>query len=438
MWRATANYSLMLHGSTPHSTGADRSTTPGVDANEAFEMGVRCEHGDDLSAAEDAYRAADELGHPTAAVKLGVLLEERDDFDGAEQAFRRADARGDAVGAFHLAWMLQEGGDSDGAEQAYRRAELRGHPGARANLRMMLAGQGRTDPAPAMPVQEERRYPPPDAPLAAPADLPVSRPDAEAGHVSTTLDLSEEAADALAAALARSVLADAVTSGRISPAEAAVQSAAEPDDDAGVQSSDPDDDDDAYIEPPTAELGRPLRAVPRREAVHSRTDALSTASGRATRPPRRRRAKATKKAEPPAGLMRRVLGVVLPVVAFGAAFSAGASTRTQAPVPVQLAPAASLSRQAATVTPIASVPAPAPLPRQTKPKPSPTATHTTVPADRGIVVPLPPIRVSTRARSPSATTGNSTTTRANTTAAGTGGTSVTAHATGAGSGGTGG
>jgi hypothetical protein len=109
-----------------------------VNANDAFDMAVQFEQRNDLPAAEQAYRIADELGHAPAALSLGVLLEENDDLVGAEQAFCRAYERGDATGAFHLAWLLQERGDVAGAEAAYRRAEERGHPAAGANLRVLL------------------------------------------------------------------------------------------------------------------------------------------------------------------------------------------------------------------------------------------------------------------------------------------------------------
>ena len=88
----------MMYGSRPNPTPAGPGSLAQVDANDAFDMAIQFEQRDDLPAAEEAYRAADQLGHAAAAVSLGVLLEERDDLDGAEQAFRRADERGDANG----------------------------------------------------------------------------------------------------------------------------------------------------------------------------------------------------------------------------------------------------------------------------------------------------------------------------------------------------
>ena len=95
----------MMYGSRRNPTPVGPGPMAPADANDAFDMAIQFEQRDDLPAAEEAYRAADQLGHAAAAVSLGVLLEERDDLDGAEQAFRRADERGDATGAFHLAWL---------------------------------------------------------------------------------------------------------------------------------------------------------------------------------------------------------------------------------------------------------------------------------------------------------------------------------------------
>ncbi|HWD75627.1 MAG TPA: hypothetical protein VG371_10835 [Solirubrobacteraceae bacterium] len=129
----------MNRGFRRNPAGAGQAPVTPIDVNDVFDAAVRLEQREDLPAAEEAFGAADRLGHAAAAVKLGVLLEERDDLAGAEQAFRRADDRGDATGAFHLAWLLQERGDLAGAEEAYRRAELLGHPAAEANLRVLLA-----------------------------------------------------------------------------------------------------------------------------------------------------------------------------------------------------------------------------------------------------------------------------------------------------------
>ena len=398
----------MIHGSPPHPTAPGRSSATSLDAQEAFDRGVRFEARDELIAAEEAFRAADELGHATAAVRLGVLLEERDDFHGAEQAFRRADARGDAVGAFHLAWMLQEGGDLAGAEQAYRRAETRGHPGAHSNLRMMRAAFTIGLPAPAEPGPSEPiasdsepaveptpaaqptptrgpadEVPPPRArvmPNPPPPAEPelirdgevVDEPAAPAHRFAAEPEISSEAADQLAIALA-------AMSGQAAAAESEL------------------DLTDLAAEQPTMEFARPLRAVPRSEAIRARNTRANeprvlpeprpSRTGRTGRKSRERGAPAA-----PAGLARRVLGVVLPVVAFGAAFSAGASSRNQAPIPVSLAPAVRLSGADVRLAPLSSVPKPAALPKPRPPakaKPGLVAGHSST-ADQGIVVPLPP------------------------------------------------
>ncbi|HWE10436.1 MAG TPA: hypothetical protein VG325_13865 [Solirubrobacteraceae bacterium] len=168
----------MIRGLRRNPPGAAPAPVQPVDPNGVFDAGVRLERRDDLPAAEEAFGAADRLGHAGAAVKLGVLLEERDDLAGAEQAFRRADDRGDATGAFHLAWLLQERGDLTGAEEAYRRAELRGHRAAGANLRVLLTkraalptpplARGRPSSAPSPPTRTPEA-PPPAATPAAPA-----------------------------------------------------------------------------------------------------------------------------------------------------------------------------------------------------------------------------------------------------------------------------
>ena len=74
----------MMYGSRPNPTLSGPGSVAPADANDAFDMGIQFEQRDDLPAAEAAYRAADQLGHASAAVSLGVLLEERDDLDGAE------------------------------------------------------------------------------------------------------------------------------------------------------------------------------------------------------------------------------------------------------------------------------------------------------------------------------------------------------------------
>jgi hypothetical protein len=90
----------MTYGTRRHPLPSGAGSPAQADANDAFDMATQFEQRDDLPAAQDAYRAADELGHAGAAVNLGVLVEERDDLAGAEQGFRRTDERGDATGPF--------------------------------------------------------------------------------------------------------------------------------------------------------------------------------------------------------------------------------------------------------------------------------------------------------------------------------------------------
>jgi TPR repeat protein len=55
-----------------------------------------------------------------------MLLEARGELSAAEAAYRRADQRGDAAGALNLGGMLAERHDFARAEAAYRRAAERG------------------------------------------------------------------------------------------------------------------------------------------------------------------------------------------------------------------------------------------------------------------------------------------------------------------------
>ncbi|HEY1591393.1 MAG TPA: MlaD family protein [Solirubrobacteraceae bacterium] len=96
------------------------------DAQAAFDDGNRLAKAGDLEAAEDAYRRADDAGHPAGAAYAGVLAEARGETGQAEQAYRRADERGDGFGAFRLGLLRSRAGDWDGACQAWARAEERG------------------------------------------------------------------------------------------------------------------------------------------------------------------------------------------------------------------------------------------------------------------------------------------------------------------------
>lgn len=97
---------------------------------------------EDRAKAEDAFRRADQRGHPEAACNLGVLLEQRGDVAGALAAYRRADARGEAVGAYNLGALLEQQGDLDGAKEAYRRADERGDAMSAYSLGLLLEAEG--------------------------------------------------------------------------------------------------------------------------------------------------------------------------------------------------------------------------------------------------------------------------------------------------------
>ena len=99
------------------------SGTAGADA---FAEGNRLAARGDLSAAETAYRRADEAGHPTAAAYAGLFDESQGEFETALDAYRRADERGDGYGALRLGLLLSRTGDWDGAAEAWARADERG------------------------------------------------------------------------------------------------------------------------------------------------------------------------------------------------------------------------------------------------------------------------------------------------------------------------
>jgi hypothetical protein len=315
-----------------HRKRAGSPVVAQVNAHDAFDIAVQFEQRGDLPSAEQAYRVADELGHGAAALNLGVLLEEKDDVEGAEEAFRRADERGDATGAFHLAWLLQERGDVAGAEAAYHRADQRGHPAAGGNLRVLL---GAAAPAP-------------ESNGAAPgslAPLPVQTPP-----------LRTEPPTAEFTAVPRPVRPP-----RPVPAARSRRGDAK-----------------------RPEAGAPAsRAARRSAAVAAASAAAADAKGQAAREQR---------SEPQArsrSLLRRVLGVTLPVVAFGVAFLAGSATKDKEPSLTRLAPAANLIQRQVTVAKVAPVPKPATLatrgPAHRKPKHKAAAhpraaVHTVAPA----------------------------------------------------------
>lgn len=112
------------------------------DGSPAFKLARLLAEAGNVAGAADAFRRADERGHPTAAFELGALLLDAGDLAGAEDAFRRADERGHAVGAWNLGSLLEQQGDHEGARAAYERAERRGEPGAALDLGVLLANAG--------------------------------------------------------------------------------------------------------------------------------------------------------------------------------------------------------------------------------------------------------------------------------------------------------
>jgi peptidoglycan hydrolase-like protein with peptidoglycan-binding domain/TPR repeat protein len=108
----------------------------------AYRLGLLLLQDGNLVGAEDAFRRADERGHPDAAFELGVLLMREGDRAAAKQALRRADERGDSGASFDLGVLLAEEGDHAGAKEAFRRAEERGHPDAAFNLGALLVQDG--------------------------------------------------------------------------------------------------------------------------------------------------------------------------------------------------------------------------------------------------------------------------------------------------------
>jgi hypothetical protein len=378
------------------------STDAPVNANDAFDMAIQFEQRDDLPAAEAAYRAADQLGHAAAALSLGVLLEERDDLAGAEQAFRRADARGDATGAFHLAWMLQEGGDLTGAEEAYRRAELRGHPAAHANLRMMLGDRSNGGGAPVAAAPAPAEPPTPVQPAAAAqpaAPAPVEPP----AHVDPPTLVHHPPPIHPEPPVAS--VTDDPPAMASSPATGAITGAAP----AAAMASESPLVDPASADLIAAELSE-HHAVPRPN--HGR--GAQSRSG---------------------GVLRKMLGIVVPVVAFGAAFLGGAATRTPAPAPEQIAPAANVARSSVTVGSMTPLPRPAKLivkhqPAHKRAKPKTAATHTSSPA----ATPAQPVVQAPVSSAPPPPTGTTSTDKTTTVTNGSGGTSVSSRGTGTASG----
>jgi hypothetical protein len=331
----------MINGSSGNPAPAGADVADPVSANDAFDMGMQFEQRDDLPAAEEAYRAADQLGHAAAAVNLGVLLEERDDLDGAEQAFRRADERGDATGAFHLAWMLQEGGDLSGAEQAYRRAEMRGHPAAHSNLRMLLGddadGAG-TNGAGSSAAEAPPAEAPPSAPAATAAPPPVPVPVVPIPLAPAWTEAEPEGEE---------------------PPMAAADPEPEPEDPPFV--------DSAGADLLAVELSQRAAAPRRPPASRAAEHATRASAGRGVDSRRGRAAARKARSEPQegtkrtGGFMRKALGFGLPVAAFAAAFVAGVAARPHTPAPSHPATTSRQAGESATVAAMTSVPKPSRL-----------------------------------------------------------------------------
>jgi peptidoglycan hydrolase-like protein with peptidoglycan-binding domain/TPR repeat protein len=108
----------------------------------AFRLGLLLAQDGNLVGAEDAFRRADDRGHPAAPFELGVLLAQEGDRAGAVEAFRRADDRGHSTAAFNLGVVLAEEGDRAGAKEAFRRADERGHPDAAFDVGVLLFEDG--------------------------------------------------------------------------------------------------------------------------------------------------------------------------------------------------------------------------------------------------------------------------------------------------------
>jgi len=108
----------------------------------AYRLGLLLVQDGNLVGAEDAFRRADERGHPAAAFEVGVLLMREGDREAAKQAFRRADERGHPGASFGLGVLLAEEGEGAGAKEAFLRAEERGHPDAAFNLGALLVQEG--------------------------------------------------------------------------------------------------------------------------------------------------------------------------------------------------------------------------------------------------------------------------------------------------------
>jgi hypothetical protein len=151
------NVTLALELLALAECSADRQ----LSATSAFNTGILLAQDGNLSAAEDAYRKADEHGGRRGAYNLGQLLRKRGSLVEAEQAYRRADLRGSPEGAVNLGFLLEQRGELQKAEEAYRRAEQRGsHKGARnlARLRTGADTQNDTKATPEPEHEQERRH----------------------------------------------------------------------------------------------------------------------------------------------------------------------------------------------------------------------------------------------------------------------------------------
>lgn len=117
----------------------------GID--ELMEWASACAASGDPDGELEAYRRADELGDPAAAVLLGNALRRRGDVDLARVAYDRAEARGHREAAMSLGNLLSDLGDREGAKAAYLRSVELGSTIASLNLGLMLAEAGSADEA---------------------------------------------------------------------------------------------------------------------------------------------------------------------------------------------------------------------------------------------------------------------------------------------------
>ena len=119
------------------AAGADGGKS-GDGGAEQYSRGERLAADGALGEAEQAYRRADDAGHPAAAAKLGLLLEFRGKPKAAREAYARADERGDRLGAFRLGLLFAGDDRWDDARAAWARADEREHDATGFDLEAAL------------------------------------------------------------------------------------------------------------------------------------------------------------------------------------------------------------------------------------------------------------------------------------------------------------